>query len=156
MRRYSILAMVTALFLMVLPPASAGATPPVDVTIEEDTIFALPQTFPPLGALGKFTATSAGIICDDGVQEDLSAKGAGFQPPPELKWNLQAFKKFTCGDGTFTMKIQITIDKKGNNFNWVIVDGTGAYEDLHGSGKGSGTDIPGGVHNKYTGKLHTE
>jgi hypothetical protein len=87
--------------------------------------------------------------------------------------NLQVLKEFTCDVapyGSFMVKLQIKIvfpseknDFTGeNSFNWVIVGGTGAYEDLHGTGKGTAVDIfgppgpPIGVGNTYTGKLQTD
>ena len=160
-----------AAVLVVAMAAPAGATPPSGVTFSEETIFE-EGTSPPEGG-GPFTATgdavTEGVICDTGEQEDVSAVAVGFQNNKRV--NLQVVKEFTCddGSGSFMMKLQIKIvfpsEKNpagSNTFNWVITGGTGAYEDLHGTGKGTGIDIfegsppPIGVSNTYTGKLHSD
>ena len=154
--------------LVVVMAAPVGATTPLEVTFEDETIF-------DAGLLGggpfwaSGPAVDAGIMCGSGEQVDVSAKAVGYQNNKRV--NLQVFKEFTCDDeplGSFTLKLQIKIvfpsEKNGftgeNNFNWVIVGGTGAYDDLHGTGKGTGVDLfdgpppPVGVENTYTGRLH--
>lgn len=57
-----------------------------------------------------------------------------------MGFNILIVKRFTCDDGSgaFDVKLQVRIDQKGDNFNWVILGGTGAYERLHGTGQGVG------------------
>ncbi len=139
MRRALIMVAALVLLLLVLPVAPAGATPPSDVEI----------TVP--GFVGPFTATGD-VICPAGSVADLAGKAAGFQSGKGF--NLQIFKEFTCDDlsGTFVLKLQVRI-ADGVRFNWTVVDGTGAYGDLHGSGTGfvllPDTDV-------YTGKMHVD
>ncbi len=137
MRRVLIVLAALVMLLLALPVAPAGATPPSDVEI----------TVP--GFVGPFTATSD-VICPTGTVADLAGKAAGFQSGQGF--NLQIVKEFTCDDlsGSFVLKLQVRI-ADGVRFNWIVVDGTGAYADLHGSGTGfvllPDTDVyMGGMH----------
>jgi hypothetical protein len=153
MRKLLIIAALAALFLVVLPIAPAGATPPSAVEFEVPTMF----------GGGPFTATgpavSDGIVCSSGETFDLFAKGSGFQS--DQGFNVQVVKQFVCddGSGTFDVKLQVRIDRKGDNFNWTVVGGTGDYVKLHGSGKGIGIPIddpPFEVLDLYEGKVHID
>jgi hypothetical protein len=154
MRRSFRLAAAAAALALVLPLASTQATTPADVS------FVVPTTFPPAGGptLGPFTASGpavdAGLVCPAGDTIDVGAMASGFRSRTGV--NFHVVKLFTCGDGTgsFLVKLEVRIDRRGDNFNWVILDGEGAYETLRGTGVGTGTPIPGGVLDAYDGEVH--
>lgn len=87
---------------------------------------------------------------------DLVGKFAGGQSRTGL--DIQVVKVFTCDDGSgdFVVKMQVRIDRTGDNFNWVVSDGTGDYERLHGTGGGFGVPIPNGVLDLFAGGLHLD
>lgn len=165
MRRFLVLAAAGAVALLMLPAAPASATPPSGVHFDVHT------TIPPEGGptSGPFTASGPavddGLICSSGDTIDVFGKASGFSPAGV---NFQLVKSFTCDDGSgeFLVKLQVRIDAKGDNFNWVIVGGTGAYEDLHGAGSGVGYHHhhhhhhplcgPDCVHDVYDGGVHID
>jgi hypothetical protein len=163
MRRLILLAAVAALFLVALPVASAGAAPPEQVMFEGPSFFDGPGAF-----TGEFMATGpavdSGAVCQTGVTADLYTKAAPKTGQSPNGVNLQVLKEFTCEDGSgdFLVKLQVRIDfLKWPVFNWVIVGGTGDYEDLKGNGDGwgvfpifNGGPEPIGVNDVYEGKLH--
>jgi hypothetical protein len=154
MRKLSILFVITVILLLTAAPAAASS-PPLDVEFVAPTI--LPEYDPPYGT---FTATGpavdAGIVCPMGTTLDIFDKAAGYQSQTGI--NFQSVKIFTCddGSGTFFVKLQVRVDEKGDNFNWNIIDGTGAYERLHGTGSGYGEYTDYGVLDLYDGKLHID
>jgi hypothetical protein len=157
MRKIPIILTAGAL-LVALPPTSVGATPPDAVHFE------VPTTIPTDGGptSGPFTASGpavvSGLMCDSGETVDVFGKAAGFQSGNGV--NFQVIKLFTCGDGSgdFLVKLQVRIDRQGDNFNWTVVGGTDAYEDLHGSGRGVGLPDCGAdcVVDVYDGRLHVD
>ena len=80
------------------------------------------------------------MICSSGTFVDLGIRFAGFQSNRGVV-QLQVVKEFTCddGSGTFVVKMQIqaNFDTGIESFSWVVLDGTGDYGSLHGSGSGS-------------------
>ncbi len=159
MRRALIVAAAGALLLLMLPVAPVGATPPSGVHIE------VPTTLPPSGppSFGPFAASGpavdAGIMCPSGDTIDVFGKISGSEMG--TGFNIQLIKQFTCDSepfGEFLVKLQVRIDQKGDNFNWTVVGGSGAYEDLHGSGRGVGLPTCGldCVFDVYDGKVHID
>jgi len=161
MRKIILLVAALALFLVALPIASAGATPPEQVTFEGEAFFAGPDA-----GTGFFTAAGpavdSGAMCQGGTVMDVYTKAAPKMGQSPNGVNLQIVKEFTCDDdtGTFMIKLQVRITNYPT-FNWVVVDGTGAYEDLKGNGDGfgefplfNGIPEPIGVWDVYEGKLH--
>ena len=161
MRKVILLVAVIALFLVALPIGSAGATPPEQVTFEGPSYFMGPDA-----GTGFFTATGpavdSGAMCPGGTVADIYTKAAPKMGQSPNGVNLQIVKEFTCDDGSgvFLVKLQVHITYYPT-FNWVIVDGTGAYEDLKGNGDGfgayplfNGVPEPIGVGDVYEGKLH--
>ena len=151
MRKLVLLALVLVLAMAAAP---AGATPPDDVQFEVETSF-LPtgQTGGPFVATGP--AVDSDLMCPSGDTIDVFGKVSAFETG--VGFNIQLGKLFTCDDGSgdFVVKLQIRIDPKGTNFNWVVVNGSGAYERLRGTGSGVGLPDPGAeVLDVYTGKLH--
>lgn len=161
MRKILLLVAVVALFLVALPIASVGATPPEQVTIEGPAYFAGPDA-----GTGVFTATGpavdSGAMCPGGTVMDMYTKAAPKMGQSPNGVNLQIVKEFTCDDdtGTFLIKLQVRITYYPT-FNWVVVGGTGDYEDLKGTGSGfgerplfNGVPDPIGVWDVYEGRLH--
>ena len=161
MRKLILLAAVGALFLVALPIGAAGAAPPEQVTFEGPAYFAGQDA-----GTGFFTATGpavdSGAMCPGGAVTDVYTKIAPKMGQSPNGFNMQIVKDFTCDDdsGTFSIKLQVHITYFPT-FNWVVVDGTGAYEDLKGNGNGYGAfplpvgaPEPIGVWDVYEGKLH--
>ena len=150
MYRKIIMLTTTLTLLLVLSVASVGAaTPPSDVHIEADIT---------VGG-GPFIATGPavdeGLVCGSGfaTATDLKVSGA----PGNTGFNVQVIYLFTCDDGSgeFYVKLQVRIDQKGDNYNWVVLGGNGDYEKLHGTGSGIGIpQEPDGVLDIYDGKMH--
>lgn len=140
-----------------LPAVTATATPPSDVTIVAET------TLGDTGGSGPFTAegdaVTDGLFCSSGFSFDVGGKAAGFQS--ERGINFQVFKAFVCDDesGAIIMKLQVRIDRKGNNYSWNVVEGFGAYEDLHGTGRGFGIsppEDPDQITDTFIGRMHND
>jgi hypothetical protein len=124
------------------------------VHFDVPTTFAGPNFFTASGA-----AVDAGVVCTDGDVIDLFNKASGFQSG--LGINFQVVKEFRCedGSGSFIVKLQARLDFRAgtDNFAWVIVGGSDAYTDLHGSGSGVGIDpAPEFIHDVYDGGVHVD
>jgi hypothetical protein len=155
MRRYLLGITVALVAALAAPTAPAGATPPSGVEIEADTL---------LAGTGTFTATGAavddGVLCASGDTLDVFGKRSGMGPKG---FNVQVVKEFTCADGSgsFLVKLQVKVFSAGpvlSSFNWVVMDGDGAYSDLHGSGDGVGLPPNPGfdILDVYAGQMHID
>jgi hypothetical protein len=136
-RAAAVVIATVATTLSVAGPALAA--PPQALTIVSHV------TFNPDGPnFGDFTATGAavdaGAMCASGTFVDLGIRFAGFQSGRD-DVQLQVVKEFTCddGSGTFVVKMQIQANFATGieSFSWVVLDGTGDYAGLRGSGSGS-------------------
>lgn len=117
---------VVALLAGALPAAAGPAMP---VTINLSASFETGDT--------TFT-TSGGPLCPSGITLDearVVGEGAAI--------TFHVDRTLVCddGSGTFTVQIQAVVHPcNGTNKGaWVIQDGTGAYEQLHGAGQLIGT-----------------
>lgn len=137
--------------LVVLALPAVSASPPAGVHIEVETSFVGEPS--PFVASGP--AVDDGLICPEGSVVDATGKLAGFSP---TGFNFQGIKEFTCDDGSgeFFINLQARIDfRKGVDFNWNVLSGTGDYEDLHGAGGGVGLPCePDCVLDVYDGRVH--
>jgi hypothetical protein len=133
---------------------TAGATPPIAVHFDVETSL--------VGGLSPFVASGPavtdGLICGSGEVVDATGMVTGWSP---TGFNFHGIKHFTCDDrsGEFYVNLQARIDfRKGTTFNWNILSGTGAYEDLHGAGRGVGLPLCGSdcVLDVYDGRLHID
>jgi hypothetical protein len=150
-------AAATAALFLVFPVGTVQATPSLDVIIEVQT------SFIEGGQLsgGPFTASGpavdAGLVCPAGdtIDNDVPS-AAGYQS--ERGANLLIVKHFSCTDesGDFWIKLQVRLDARGDTFVWVIVDGTGHYERLRGTGSGTGEPTIYGVLDRYDGGVHVD
>ena len=139
LRARSSVAMLAAAVALLAVAGPVGAATPQGVTIVSHV------TFNPDGPnYGDFVASGdavdSGVICSSGTFVDLGIRFAGFQSNRGVV-QLQVVKEFTCddGSGTFVVKMQIqaNFDTGIESFSWVVLDGTGDYGSLHGSGSGS-------------------
>ena len=149
MRRLLLVFVLAAAMGTVALPA--GATPPSPSEI----VNPIPDVFDP--APTDFTATG-GVVCSEGTVEGVDFQAAGRGPNGV---NFQIVKKFTCDDGEFFVKLQVRLSfaTGTTTFNWNVVGGTGAYEDLHGSGSGFSTlcDVsPVCITDHYVGGFHID
>jgi hypothetical protein len=83
------------------------------------------------------SASDTGLICKSGTVLDLGYVFGGYQSGQKVQ--IRVTKEFTCSDGsgTFIITIQVHADFDGTEtFHWVVQDGTGDYQHLHGSGDG--------------------
>jgi len=145
------LVLLTAIGAVLLFAAPVQATAPADVLIQIDT------TVPSEGLpFGPFTAT--GPVCPSGTTVDVFGKSVGFASGNRLQ--ILVVKQFTCADGsgTFSLlfRVHITFEPFSDTFTWTVVDGTGAYTRLHGSGSGFGTPTPNGATDTLTGGVHID
>jgi hypothetical protein len=155
MMRFFFLLMVGALF-MALPATSVMATPPTNVLIEvEITMLEDGQT------AGTFTAT--GGICSSGHTADVFVHIAGF--PSERRLQMLIGREFTCedGSGTFLLLVRVhgQFEQPGSEVfihpipkSWSVLNGTGAFEGLHGAGTGFGVPTEHGFFDTFTGRMH--
>lgn len=157
-KRLAVAVLVVAALAMGTPMGTAGATPPADVDIVVDT------TIGPFGGgSGPFTAFGPAVddelFCDAGFTYDRSGKPAPAPNGNDQGVNIQVFKVFECEDGSgeIVVKLQVRINRNGNNFHWNIVEATGDYEDLHGTGSGFGIyNAPGDITDIFSGGLHAD
>jgi len=153
----SFITITVILLLGVSVTPGAASSPPLDVKIVAPTIF---QNGGP--SIGTFVATGPavdnGLICPKGKTIDVGAFASGWQSGQGV--NYHVLKEFTCDDGTgtFVMKLEVRVDFRGDNANWMVFSGTGDYVKLHGTGKLIGIYFMGGsgVLDTYTGKVHSD
>ena len=153
MRKLLILTSLTMILLLTLPASPVGASSvPLAVNFEVPTEFGPGGTGP---SFGPFTATGpavdAGLICPSGDTIDIYSLVTRFRSVTGI--NFHIVKRFTCADGSgdFLVKLEVRADRKGDNFRWMIIDGTGKYENLHGTGQGVGEPAENGVRDLYEG-----
>ena len=165
-RRLFVLGAVAMLFAVVVAtPASAAK--PLYVEFELTTYFAptSPDTFEASGP-----AVDAGLMCHIGTKEEVVPEK--WSPPDREKVtrNGQVISRYTCStvdgfdiDDTFVIKAQMHLDVSAGGstwvVNWVMKDGTGAFDSLHGNGSGSGyifvdPEYGVGAADSYMGRLH--
>jgi hypothetical protein len=153
MRKSMVLVAAFASLAVMLPTTVANASSPASVSIEIDT------TLGPDGGSGPFTASGSaiddGLFCNSGHSFDAFSLEAG----QAQGINLQVKKVLVCDDGSgaVLVKLQVRVDRKGNNYSWTIVDGIGDYARLRGSGQGSGEFTTGTtLDDLLTGAMHVD
>ena len=149
MRKLAVLAMVA---IWLIPAIPASATPPTAVGFFVPTEFGVTNHFTASGP-----AVDSGLMCPTGTVDDIFGKISGFKSQTGVIF--QVVKVFTCDDdsGSFVVKLQVRIDFKGDNFQWVVLGGDGAYSKLHGSGSGIGIDpTETAITDIYEGAVHMD
>lgn len=151
----------TAAALFAATMALATVIAPVSAAAPEAVTITSNMTFPGQDQpnFGDFTATgpavTAGLICSSGDVFDIRYVFGGFQSDRGVQ--IQVVKAFVCdvtGD-TIYIKLQVHVNPDGTeSFTWVVLDGTGPYAKLAGSGPGATINqTPGGNTNIYSGFL---
>ena len=145
---------LVAILLLTLGVTASAATPPLDVSIVAHTSFGPDGSFGPFWATGP--AVTAGLICPAGDSIDQVSKVMGYQSNRSANYFVR--KLFTCfdGSGSFLVQMEVRLDYRGDNANWIVLSGTGVYQNLHGTGKLVGLDPDGwyDVKDVFTGQLH--
>jgi len=148
---YSVL---IAFVLLAVTVSTVFAAPPLDVHIQVDELIGGLGVDEPFTASGS--AVDAGLICAVGMVQDVSVSTSGAPSAPFRI--IQVLKRFTCGDGTFDVRMVVHLDLATNytTAHWRVVSGTGNYADLQGNGSLVGTPIvPGAsIHDDYYGRMH--
>lgn len=155
-RRSLVILFALALLMALALPATATTPSDVEFLVESSLT----------GDPGPFTASGPavddGLVCATGTVYDAAGMVKGFSP---TGFNFHGIKHFMCDDGSgeFFVNLQARIDfKRGVSFNWNVLSGTGAYEDIHGAGSGIGLGgVPCGdpelcVLDIYDGGLHID
>jgi hypothetical protein len=137
------LTLFAALLILVLSASPvAASSPPQDVEIV--VITTIPPDGPPFGPfVATGPAVDAGLICPSGDTIAVENPASGWRSRTGI--NLHVKTLFTCADGsgTFLAKLEVRIDYRGDNATWMILEGTGDYAKLHGTGKLFGTYFDG-------------
>lgn len=148
MRRIALILTLIVLPLVLAPGAAASQGSAVTI-----------ETQKPFGpSPGTFSAT--GAISDSGTFVNSSFVFGGVGAPNFV--SVHATQTFDGALGTFTLRVNIketatedpnVLTDKGT---WAVIDGTGAYETLRGSGQVTGTadDNTGVISRTYTGTVH--
>lgn len=144
------LSLVTAVTAATLGTASAIASP------QQTATFAVAGEF---GSPGSFTSHGS-VVCANGSTSD-EFLATGFQSDRGIV--LHDRKTISCddGSGTFTLLVQGRTgfnEGDGTSGQWVVLEGTGDYVDLHGRGSFAGSytpvgEEPTGVSEVYVGWL---
>ncbi len=143
MRRTTLMVAILAAALGALP---AVAAPP------QTTTFTVVENF--VTQTGVFTSDGS-VVCLSGTTSN-DAFASGFQSDRGVIFHVR--KTITCDDGTGTFILQLQarlgFNVGGMTFGpWVVLSGTGRYENLHGVGTVTGTQTGGGVRDLYVGRL---
>lgn len=145
MRKLFAICVAGILLVLMLPMASAGATPPSEVRFHYEFDFVTGE--------GTFTASGlavdAGDMCPSGTFEEVL-----FRSSHGLR-NITTVDKFICDgseEDTFIMKAQIHFPEFVGR--WVIMEGTGAFEGIHGTGTVDGAFTASGVDETRAGQMH--
>jgi hypothetical protein len=140
----AVLALTSAILLILLFAAPAAASKPLPFTIElfqqadANGQFVVPSPFTAHGE-----AVDAGILCEGGLAYNIAELVSG---PGEQKNGFQAVfhttKRFDCtdGSGSFILQISYHVDLTFEPLEWEsdgpwnVDEGTGDYERLRGTG----------------------
>jgi hypothetical protein len=139
--------LVAFIALLALAPAAA-ATPPRPISITVDT------SFEP-GAVDPFSSTG-GVVCAAGSVSTPVTRFVGFQSDTHAQ--ILIVKHFVCADGSFDLLLRVRLDFATTDTvgTWSVLDGTGAYAKLHGSGTLTGDGMGESVLDVYTGTMHID
>ena len=134
-----------------LVAAALGALPAAAAPPQTVTFTVIEQFDSPSGVF----ASDGSVVCESGTTTNNSF-ASGFQSDRGVIFHVR--KTITCSDGSGTFTLQLHA-RSGFNVGditygpWVVWDGTGDYANLRGQGTVTGTFIPDGVSDVYTGWL---
>lgn len=145
--------MRSIVFAVAVFAAALGALPAVAAP-PQSTTFTVVEQFSEPPTPGVF-ASDGSIVCASGTTSNDTLVSA-IRSPNGLIFHVR--KTISCddGSGTFTLQIQARIGFNVGDATsgpWVVLGGTGDYEQLHGQGTVVGTQLGAGVHDVYTGWL---
>jgi hypothetical protein len=137
-----------AALLALVGAGTAAATPGTPVTISNTVSFVE-------GAVDPFTSTG-GVVCAAGTVSTPFAVFVGWQSGSKAQ--ILVGKHFVCPDGTFELLLRVTLDFATGDTagTWSVVSGTGAYDELHGTGRIVGDAFEGGIQDEYAGAMHLD
>lgn len=132
--------------------APAAATPPTDVEI----VSPIDLT----NGTGSFEviADDGDVLCDAGTVVNLFSLFVGGQSGSQAQ--ILVVHEFTCddGSGSFLLSLRVKLDFTSGTTtaSWSVLDATGDYEKLHGSGSLVGIPScgPDCILDTYTGAMH--
>ena len=143
-----VLAVVVAgMILGLAGPASASVPAPLRVEGQ----VSLPD--------GSGTFAAIGPVCPAGAIETLRDQGVAGESGRHFE--VLVVHRFSCADGsgTFDLLLQVHLDfvpDYSDEFTWSVLDGTGAWAQLHGYGTGFGIRTDSGVYDTYEGSVHVD
>jgi hypothetical protein len=166
----AILALTSAILLVLLCVAPAAASPSLPFTMDlfqradEYGQYVVPSPFTASGE-----AVTAGVLCDSGLAYNIAelVSGPGEQPNG-FQAVFHTTKRFDCADGSgsFILQISYHVDLTFVPWEWESVgpwnvdEGTGDYERLHGTGSMESWpwETPDGfcMYDHFTGKVHID
>jgi hypothetical protein len=121
----------------VAPASAAPVRFPVDVVVHEE--------FSSEAAVfeGNIPGCETGTVVNGDSRTQFTPWGGVFV----------GIKEFTCasGAGGFDVRLTARFSDAGSTGSWRIVDATGAYEGVKGSGRLTGTITENGIDDRYTG-----
>ena len=144
MRLLSLLVLAGTLALATNAALAGPAAPPTPFLV---SIRSVPD--------GAFTATGHSLCPSGRASTPFAALARTF---PDGSLDIDVNKTFVCDDGTGSFDMLLFVRLKlingqfTNNFRWMITNGTGAYEELAGSGTGEGVTVDGRALDLYTGR----
>lgn len=129
-----------------IPPADVEIVSPIDLT----------------NGTGSFdvVADEGDVLCDAGSVVNLFSLFVGGQSGSHAQ--ILVVHQFTCDDGSgsflLTLRVKLDFATGTTTASWSVLDGTGAYEKLHGSGSLVGTPScgPDCILDTYTGAIHID
>jgi hypothetical protein len=141
--------MIRVVLAAAIAVAAIAAVPALAAKPQSVTFSVVEQFESPSGV---FTSDGS-VVCPSGTTSNQTF-GTGFQSDRGIIFHVR--KTITCNDGsgTFTLQLQA---RSGFNIGdmtfgpWVVLSGTGDYATLRGQGTVTGTFIPDGVSDAYTG-----
>lgn len=122
----------------------ASQSQPVTITVESH-----------IGALENEFEATGGIVCEEGTVSNGRGNFVGGYSNTHAQ--IQLVQHFVCSDGTFDLLARVTLDFTTFDTvgRWSVLDGTGAYERLHGVGSLTGDSLfDFTILDVYTGSMH--
>lgn len=109
-----------------------------------------------LAGVGQVTSTS-GIGCEGGIVSPGRGNFVGGQSFTHAQ--IIIVSRFQCEDGTFDLLVRVTLDFETFDTagTWSVLNGTGAYGSLHGTGSLTGDSQGFGlILDTYVGSMHLD
>jgi hypothetical protein len=108
-----------------------------------------------IGGAGDPFSSTGGLVCETGTVSNAEGNFVGGQSQTHAQ--IQLIVHFVCDDGTFDVLLRVALDFTTFDTvgRWSVLDGTDAYETLHGTGSLTGESQGGGaILDVYVGSMH--